>query len=186
MSDTSITTGIRRFWWIPLITGLIGIGLGIWTLCCPQTSIPVLAYAFAVCMLVAGVLNLAFTGAATWAPNRWWSCAMGLLEIICGVWLLCMPEQLLVVTFIIVVGVWILVAAINALCEAFMISQRNPWQLAWAILLLFATIILAGMFLYAPAVGAEAVWLYLGISFITFGCYRMILAFGLRKATRIF
>lgn len=187
MKDTFILKkGISRFWWIPLITGLLSIGLGIWTLLCPAESIPVLAYVFAGCMVFAGVLNVAYAFMASNLITGWgWSLALGLLEVLAGVWLFTLPEAQLAMTFVFVIGVWILVAAINSLAEACMMSALSPVWVTWMIVMLIITFVLAVMFLSSPLAGGIAVWLWLGISFITFGVYRLILSARIKTVNRI-
>ncbi len=58
--ENNFKGGITRFWWIPLITGLLSIAIGIWCLCSPQESLPILAYAFAWVICFAGFFNLKF------------------------------------------------------------------------------------------------------------------------------
>lgn len=178
--------GITRFWWIPLITGILCLGFGIWCLCAPQSSLPVLAYVFAGCICLTGLLNVSFGIANVLPQSNWgWSLALGILEIIIGIWLFCMPESVLIPTFIFTIGIYIVVVAINAICEAcVMSSYSNDW-LGIIVALLLCTLVFAMIFLAGPVVGGIAVWLYIGISLITFGVYRIILAAKIRKLNRI-
>lgn len=174
--------GQTKFWWIPLVTGIISVGIGIWCLCSPLTSLPVLAYAFAACFCLTGVLNLTY-GIINNAPHSsWgWSLALGLLEIIVAIWLFMIPEAQLVTVFIYTIGIYLIVVTINAICEASVLSSyANDWA-GWMICFLLATLVFACIFLAGPIGGGIAVWLYIGISFITFGIYRMILAAKIRK-----
>lgn len=184
MDTTSIIRGARRLWWIPFLTGLICIGLGIWCISSPVTSLPVFGYIFAGLMCLAGVLNLAFALSTSRVNVGWgWSLALGLLEIVCGVWLFMLPTPELTETFMIVVGIWVLVAAINSICECCMLSSVSPIWILWMVLLLIATIVFAMMFLANPVLGGVAVWLYLGISLIIFGFYRVMAATRLKTIT---
>ena len=60
MENFTFKGGITRYWWMPLITGLLSIAIGIWCLCSPDSSLPVLAYVFAGVVIAAGIVNLAF------------------------------------------------------------------------------------------------------------------------------
>lgn len=87
-------------------------------------------------------------------------------------------------SFCLCVGFWLIFAAINSVCEAFILS-RHGW--GWTILnivLLAATIVFAFWFVTDPIMGLEAGWLWIGISFITFGCYRIGLAFMLKSINK--
>lgn len=177
--------GITRFWWIPLITGILGVAFGIWCLCAPENSLPVLAYVFSGCICVAGLLNLSYGVINTHPQSNWgWSLALGILELIIGIWLFCLPENILVPTFIYTIGIYIVVAAINAICESCVMSgYANDW-LGIIIGLLLCTLIFAVIFLSGPIADGIAVWLYIGISLITFGIYRIVLAAKIRKINR--
>lgn len=181
-SISTIRNGLSRLWWIPLITGILCIGIGVWLFCSPETSLAALAYTFAGCMIAAGVLNCIYALTARGIGGNWgWALALGLLELVAGAWLFTLPAMLLTEAFIIVVGIWILVAAINSICETAMLSAYSPAWIGWMICLLCATVFLSIIFLSSPITGGIAVWLYLGISFLCFGVFRIALAFKIRK-----
>lgn len=177
--------GITRLWWIPLITGLVCVGLGIWTLCCPVESLPVLAYTFAICMVVAGIMNLSYSIFTSGVASNWgWSMALGILELIAGIWMFSMPAVAVTEMFVFVMGIWIMVVAINSLCEATFMSSYSPAGIIWMILILIATLAFSVIFLSSPVAGGVAVWLWLGLSFITFGVYRIVLSIKIKSINR--
>lgn len=186
MKDTVYYRGAwRRLWWIPLFTGLVSIGFGIWCMLSPESSLEVFAYVFAGAMCAAGLFNFLFAGVGSKLGTGWgWSVALGILELIAGIWLFMLPAPVLVQTFIFVIGIWILVAAINSVCEAGMLSAVSPLMTVWMVILLIATIFFAIIFLSNPIVGGIAVWLWIGISLITFGFYRVFLAFQIKRIGR--
>ena len=172
MKEYNLKGAVTSLWWFPLVTGLIGIGLGIWVLAAPVASITTFAIAFAICIAIAGVLNTILT------------LAYGLLELICAIWLFSLPHATLATAFIIIVGIWILVSAINGIAESAMLSRYNGFWTVLMVLLLLATIFFAILFLTNPVFGGVAVWLFLGISILAFGLYRIIIAFVLKRASR--
>lgn len=185
MEKNFFNNAITRFWWFPLITGLLSVGVGVWCLLCPAQSLPVLAVVFAICIIAAGLLNIAFGIANTAPHSNWgWSLALGIFELIVGVWLFMIPEPALVSTFIFTVGIYLVVVTINAICETCVLSSyANDWTV-WLLGFLLITLVFALVFLAGPVAGGIAVWLYIGISFITFGIYRLILAAKLRKINK--
>jgi hypothetical protein len=177
--------GLTRLWWVPLITGLVSMGFGIWCVFSPESSLPVLAYAFAGCLCAAALLNLIYSCVnARFNPGWGWGFALGVLEMVAGVWLFTLPEMLLVQTFIFVIGVWILVVAINSICEACIFASYSPLWMVWMILLLIATVVFSIIFLSNPVAGGVAVWLWIGLSLILFGLYRIVFAFRIRHLNR--
>jgi uncharacterized membrane protein HdeD (DUF308 family) len=180
----NFTRGITRLWWIPLITGIVAVGLGIWCLCSPVTSVPVLAYIFAGLICLAGVFNLVYVCVnRAKAPNWGWALALGLLDLLAGIWMLSLPEEELAVTFVIVLGIWLICVAINAICETFVLSTGSILWTVFSVIMLIATIWFAVMFLSSPLTMAVAGWIYLGISLITFGAFRISISCRLRSLT---
>lgn len=184
MKEYNLKGAVTSLWWFPLVTGLIGIGLGIWVLAAPVASITTFAIAFAICIAIAGVLNTILAFCTMGFPNWAWTLAYGLLELICAIWLFSLPNATLATAFIIIVGIWILVSAINGIAESAMLSRYNGFWTVLMVLLLLATIFFVILFLTNPLFGGVAVWLYLGISILAFGLYRIIIAFVLKRASR--
>ncbi len=181
----NLNVGISRFWWMPIITGLIAIGIGVWCLLSPQTSLPALAYAFCICLCAAGFFNLVFSFANMGGHYGWgWSLAYGIIELLCGIWLLNLPEGAMTTAFIYAIGIFILFIAINAICESVMIYNYASFWIGWLVALLLVTIICAFVFLAGPIAGGVAVWLYIGISFICYGVYRILLSAKLYRINK--
>lgn len=179
-----LAISLPGFWWVPLLTGLICLGFGIWCLCSPVISIVVLADLFAAGFIIAGVLNLLFSGiVSTIMPHWGWAMALGILELIGGIWLLSVPESVLLTTFAMISGVLILVASVNSICEACTLCKYSSGWLLWMILSLIATILSAVVFLSNPIAGGIIVWMWIGISLVTFAIYRIMLAFMIRSIT---
>lgn len=180
------TLGFSRYWWIPLLSGLIFIAFGIWTLCCPAESLVVLAYAFAICFTIAGMFYIGFAcSVAGWSSDWGWGLALGILETIAGIWLLCLPAAQLTVAFMFIAGFWLLFAAINAACESFIASAGSVGWTIVSVLFLILTIVFTVMFLSNPIAGGVVVWLWLGLSLICYGAFRMVLAFKLKTLGKV-
>lgn len=177
--------GITRFWWIPMLTGIISIGLGVWCLCSPTTSIPVLAYVFAALMCLAGLFNLGYAIINRQIAHNWgWSLALGLLDLVAGIWLFTLPEEELAATFIIVIGIWLICVTINAICETFVLSSGSVLWTVFSLILLFVTIWFAFLLLSNPVSMAVAGWIYLGISLIAFGVFRVSVSSRIKSINR--
>lgn len=182
-----IKRALERYWWMPMIVGLISLGLGIWTLCEPSSSILVLSYIFAGCLCFAGMFNCIFAVSVSNLYSGWgWSLALGILDLIAGVWLFAMPAAEMETVFVFIVGIWILVVAVNELVQSCMLIKVSPWWILWMILLLIAVIVIAGVFLTNPVEGGVIVWLWLGLSLILFGVYRIVFAARLKTIGHIY
>lgn len=187
MENTNIFNRPTSFWWIPMITGLIFIGFGIWCICNPVSSLMIMAYIFAGGIGAAGIFNLIYGFANVKNYHGWgWSVASGILEILISIWLFFLPSPTLTQAFVFCAGLYIIFVAINALSESFVIYRFKSFWSVWLFLLLLVSVVTACMFLAAPIMGAMAVWLYIGISFITYGVFRVLLSLKLRKINNTF
>ncbi len=111
---------------------------------------------------------------------------MGALGMICGIWLLTLPAPQLTVTFIYVIGFYLVFAAVNGICDACTFYGYSRDWFGWILALLLIMLLFAIIFIAGPIAGGVAVWLYIGISFIVYGIYRMFVAAKIRRVNRIF
>ncbi len=179
--------GATRYWWVPLITGILSIAIGIWCFLSPAESLLSLAYAFAIIIIAAGLFNMGFGFSNTGRYPGWgWSMGLGILELICGIWMLTMSPAVMTTVFVYAVGFYIIFACINAICDACTFyGYANDW-FGWIIAILLITLLFAVLFLTGPVAGGIAVWLYIGISFILFGIYRLILSAKIKRINNRF
>lgn len=177
--------GLTKYWWVPMLTGIFAIAIGIWCLCSPVSSLPVLACVFACLITIAGIANICLAITARKALPTWgWALALGILEVIFGIWLFTLPQAVLTVTFIYAIGIYLIFATINSIAESCMLTSYDSGMLGWFLAFLLITLVLAVVFLAGPIAGGVAVWLYIGISFICFGIYRLMLSSKIRKINR--
>ncbi|MCM1337526.1 MAG: DUF308 domain-containing protein [Candidatus Amulumruptor caecigallinarius] len=185
MKEMIFKGGLTKYWWVPMLTGIFAIVIGIWCLCSPASSIPTLAYVFSILLIIAGVANscLAITARRT-LPTWGWALAMGIIELVCGIWLLTLPMPALTMTFVYAIGIYMLFVVINSICEACVMATYESGFIGWLIAFLLVTLVLTIVFLAGPIAGGVAVWLYIGLSFIFFGIYRLMLACKIRRINR--
>lgn len=177
-----ISNGMHKVWWIPMITGIIAIALGVWCFCSPESSLSVFAYIFSAGLIVAGCMNICYAGMNWRLHTNWgWSLVLGILELVCGAWLFALPAETLAVAFAYAAGFWLLVVAINSIGEASYFSRYSVAWTIWMVLLLLATIVFAIYFLLNPIFGGLVGWMWIGFSLIFFGIWRIALAFKIRR-----
>ncbi|MCH5241114.1 MAG: DUF308 domain-containing protein [Muribaculaceae bacterium] len=185
MSNSNLFYRVTSFWWIPMITGLVFIGFGIWCLCNPVSSLTIMAYIFAGAIGAVGVFNLIYGFANLKNNHGWgWAVAAGIIEILCSIWLFFLPATWLVQGFIFCAGLYIIFVSINAISESLGIYRYSSFWIVWLFLLLLVSIGCACFFLAGPIFGAAVVWIYIGISFITYGCFRILLSLVIRKINK--
>ena len=95
-----------------------------------------------------------------------------------------LSPEVMTSVFIFAVGIYLIIVCINSICEACMMMSYSSSLVAWLVAFLLATLVFAVIFLAGPIAGGIAVWLYIGISFICYGIYRIIFAFKIKKLNR--
>lgn len=172
-----------RFWWLPILTGLLAVALGIWCLAAPQESLPTIAYAFSLVLCCIGFLNIVFALFNIGSVTGWgYKLVLGILEIVCGVWMLLLPEASLVSTFIFGIGFYLIFVCLCAVSETILYYGNTKYWMAMLLSFIVCALILAVIFIAGPLAGGIAVWLYLGIAFIAFGIYRILIGCQIFRA----
>ena len=187
MIRSSFLAGITKYWWLPLISGLICLGLGIWSICSPAQSLPIMAMAFTIGILAIGVFDVIW-GIATAKHNpAWgWDLCLGIIDVIVGIWMLNMPTGEMTLTFLYVVGIWLIFAAFNGVGEMFAVSVYNPFATIIAVLLLAATIFLSFWLILNPISLGVAAWMWIGIALCCYGVFRISISFKIKSLRKRF
>lgn len=185
MEKSNYFFGLTRYWWIPLLTGLIFIGFGVWCLCDPAPSLSILAYIFAGFIGLIGVFNLFYGFININSYYGWgWAVAAGIVEILFSIFLFFIPTPELTIVFTYGVGLYIIFMAIYSFVDSLMMTRFSAGWLVWLILFLLAALVFSLIFILGPIGGAVLGWLYIGISFICYGIFRMLLSCKLHQINR--
>lgn len=185
MEKTNYFYGMSRLWWIPLLTGLIFIGFGVWCLCDPAPSLSILAYIFAGLIGAVGVFNFIFGLCNVSSYHGWgWAVAAGVVEILFSIFLFFIPTAILTWIFVYGVGLYIIFMAIYSFFDSFMLARSSALYIFFTALFLIAALVFAFFFILSPG-GVNNVsvlgWLWIGISFICYGIFRVMLSCKIRQ-----
>ena len=81
-------------WWVLLLWGLLGIGIGILAFAKPDLTALALLFYIAVWAIAAGVLEIvAAVRLRKVISGEWWLILAGLLSVLFGVWLIAQPDR---------------------------------------------------------------------------------------------
>lgn len=174
--------GISKYWWLPLLTGLLCIALGIWTICAPNSALPVMAGAFAYCLILLGVFDGIWGLSTTrFNPSWGWDLCLAVIDIVAGVWMLSLDPSQMTLAFLYVVGIWIIFAAFSGVAQLMAVSVRSIWATFFGMLMLFATIFFTFWLLINPIGLGVIAWMWIGIALICYGVFRVTIAFRLKN-----
>ena len=119
---------VSRYWWIPMLTGLLAIGFGIWCLSDPSQSLPILAYVFAACMCGAGVLNFTFAFSVSGLYSQWvWMIVMLFCTIGFSMIFLVNPVESLYIEWV-WLGISLLTYGIYRICFSFAMKRLGKFS----------------------------------------------------------
>lgn len=187
MEKSNFIYGVTRYWWMILIAGLMFIGFGVWCLCDPSSSLPIMAYIFAGLIGLIGVFNLIYGIAnANSYHGSGWSMAAGIVEILFSILLFFIPTGILTWIFAYGIGIYIIFMAVYDFCESFMLSKYSSSWFWLFMLFLLVALVFALIFILGPVGPTLMGWLYIGISFICYGIYRILFACKIRQINNDF
>ena len=177
METSDYYHGLTKLWWLPLLSGIIFVGLGVWCLCDPGPFLSIMAYIFAGLIGAVGLFNL-FYGICNYNTNaNWgWAVAGGIVEILFCIFLYFIPDPLLAYVFVYGTGLYIIFMAIYSFFEYFMALRGSGFWMACASLLVLCALAFALIFILGPGAPGLIGWIWIGVSFLSYGVYRIILA----------
>lgn len=182
MEKTNLISGLTKYWWIPLLTGLAFIGFGIWCLCDPSQSLPIIAYIFAGVIIAIGLFNLFYGIANTDSAHGYgWAMAAGIIEIIFGVFLFWFPPEGLALAFAYGMAVYFIFMSIYSFFEVVAGPKASSGLFWFLLILLLATLVFSLWVILGPVGIGIIGWIYLGVSFLCYGAYRILFSCKLRQ-----
>src|SRR5690554_8193112 len=109
---------ILKFWYLPLIIGILHVVLGVWVLLTPINSFLALTVILSAGIAITGLLELIYAISNRESLHSWgWYLFGGVLNLVIGVYLVFNPRISLLMLSIFI-GLWILVRSIIAIVNA--------------------------------------------------------------------
>lgn len=170
-----------KHWYLPLIAGLIFIGVGIYSFAQPVTSYVALSFVFSISFLIAGIMDISFAMANREQMEGWgWDLALGILTLLAGILLIRHPE-ISMVTLPLFVGFVILYRSIMAIGTSLELKKYyiNDWGYLLAIGILGA--IFSFILIFNPGFAGLSIVIWTALAFIFIGAYSIYLSLKLKK-----
>lgn len=169
-----------KYWYLPLIAGLILIAIGIWTFSNKVETFLTLTFLFSLSFVFSGLIETGFALLNRQKVDGWgWSLAMGLLTFLIGVVMLIKP-QISMVTLPFFIGFVVVFRSINAISMA--MDLRNFGARYGGLLLMGILGMLLGLILlWDPRLAGLSVVIYTGIALIVAGLFNVMTAMILKK-----
>lgn len=182
--DLSFFSSIRnavKYWYIPLLVGILFVVISIVVFTSPMGSLLALSLLFALSFLFGGLSEVVFSIVNRDRLDNWgWSLAFGILTFIVGISLVSHPElSISVLAFYI--GFLLLFRSIASISFAMDIKKYGSKD--WGGLLAFGILgaIVSFILIWNPLFAGLSVVVLVALSFLFTGLFSILLAMQLRK-----
>jgi uncharacterized membrane protein HdeD (DUF308 family) len=172
----------RKYWWLFLIRGLLGIALGVFALVFPAATLWAFLLLVGAYLLIDGIATIAKAIQILRSDRHWWVLLLeGILGVVVGLLIFALPGISLV-TLALLVGYWAILTGVLALVTAFRLRQHVKGE--WLYLVFAVVSILFGLYvIVVPAAGLIYITLMISIYGFVAGITLIGLAFRARNAT---
>jgi len=181
METNIIEKKSTRFWWLPLLFGLVFLGLGIWILAAPEEGMKTIFKVIGIIAIMSGTAQLIFTFSKYRGIPGWgYQLIGGLVDLAVGIILVSNPTFLLKVISILV-AVWLFINGVSHILSAGRERETGDRLWSWEMIMGVILILLALLFIWHPLILGLTMAIWVAMAFIVLGIFRMVLTFRLRK-----
>ncbi len=172
-----------RYWWVPVVRGLVAIALGVFAFVWPIATITALVLVFGAVAVADGMLAIGAAIAARKLTSDWWVLLVqGFVGIAIGVLTVVYPA-ITALALLVLMAVWAIGLGVLQVVAA--VKLRRDISGGWWLVLGGLLGIAFGILLMSnPVAGAVAVLWLIGIFAIAWGVMQMVGGFDLRRFTR--
>ncbi len=170
-----------KYWYIPLLVGLIFVGIGVWVFATPLQAYLTLTLIFSLSFLFSGIFEIIFAVSNKRELNNWgWTLTFGVINLLVGVLMLSNPEiSMTVLPFY--VGFVVLFRSIAAIGAS--IELKNHGVLDWGNLLVIglAGTIFSFILLWNPLFAGLSLVFWTAFAFLALGIFSIYYSIKLKS-----
>lgn len=170
-----------KFWYLPLILGIIFIIVGILAIMTPSATYFTLATLFSITFVITGIIEIIFSVSHRKQLDSWgWSLAAGILDLIIGLILILNP-QISIITLSLFVGFVVLYRSIMDIAWSIEMKKYKLSNWSWLLFIGILGSIFSFILLWNPLFAGLTVAVFTGIALITIGIFHINLSIELKK-----
>jgi uncharacterized membrane protein HdeD (DUF308 family) len=167
--------GMAGVWWVASLAGVISIIAGIIVMAKPSNSLATLAVVSGIFVLIDGIVAIVVDAFGRNTENRGLVAILGVVSIVVGVLLIRHPITG-VTAVALLLGIWLIAAAVVRLVIAFAGGEHRLRRVIVALILGIAGIAIVS----SPHIGYATLALIVGLGFIAYGAAMLVLGWALR------
>ena len=170
-----------KYWYLPLVLGIVFIIVGIWVSNTPLSSYLTLSFLFAFTFLIGGIIEIIYALSNRNSTESWgWLLASGILGLLLGI-LLIANLSISMIVLSLYVGFWILFYSIIGIGRSIDLKKYSSKRWGYLMFTSILGLILSLIIIWNPLFGGLTIVFYTALAFIILGALNIVLAFELRK-----
>ena len=170
-----------KHWYLPLIAGLIFIGVGIFSFMQPAESYVALAIVFSLAFLFHGIADIAFAITNREHMQGWgWDLAMGILTTLVGILLIANPV-ISMLTLPFYVGFVVMFRSVAAIGTSLELKKYYIQDWGYLLAIGILGVIFSFILLFDPGFAGMSIVVWTGLAFIVIGAFSIFLSLKLKK-----
>ena len=169
-----------KYWYIPLVVGILFLLLGIYTFASPLESYLALSFIFSMSFLLSGFAEIFFSISNREELANWgWTLIFGVITSLIGILLLARPE-ISITTLPFYVGFVVLARAVGSV--SFALDLKGYGVKDWGYLMFVGIlgVIFGFILLWNPVIASLTVIVWTGLGLVLSGIFSIYLSFRLR------
>ena len=176
-SPDNLMTAIGRNWWVLLLAGILSLVVGIVALVWPGKTVVVVAFVFAIWLIVSGIFSLVrgFAHGLT-GGMRALFIITGILSLVLGIFAIRGEFQELYILSLFI-GIGFLFRGFATLFLGFESKEGRGWNIFFGIVMLIGGVVV----LVWPGISLITLTWVVGIWLIVIGIYEVIAAFSVKR-----
>lgn len=170
-----------KYWYLPLLLGVMLIALGIYFLASPAVAYVTLTTIFSLSFLLSGISDTAFAILNRENLKGWgWHLVSGLLSLVMGIYLLSSPAiSMILLSF--VVGLTFMFRAFEIFGFSLELKRLNVPNWGWLLALSILGIIFSFILVANPIFAGISLITFTALSFISSGVASVMVSLALKK-----
>lgn len=170
-----------KYWYLPLILGIIFIIVGIWVSTTPLASYITLSLLFAFTFLIAGIIEIIYAISNRDTHDNWgWSLASGILGLLVGI-LLVSNLGISMIALPFYIGFGIVFYSITGIGRSIDLKKYDVTGWGYLMFTSILGLILGFIMIWNPLFGGMTIVFYTAFSFFILGVLQIILSLRLMK-----
>lgn len=170
-----------KYWYAPLILGILFIGLGILVLATPVATFLTIAVLFSIGFVISGIVEIVYSISNRRNLSNWgWYFAGGIMTFILGVLLSARPDfsALLLSLYI---GFWLLFRSIMYISTSVELKDTGSKNWGWILAFGILGVIFSFILLWNPVIAGIGFVFWIGFGLLLLGIINIILSFSIRR-----